>query len=243
MTIQAIQTNYAGHLFRSRLEARWAVFLDDLRVPWRYESEGFDLDGLAYLPDFWLPVQRCWLEVKPRAVETPADWEKCRRLAAASGRPVFMLSDEFYPMHLASGDASAEDVRGSQRGWHPPGYGYARHRPDVDFVDGCCEWAVCPLCGAAGVDHFGQHPGCDCRCTDGRTRTVRRTSRNFTRPVIYCASCPECLDREGEGRAFPHRTQKDSFHPRLLAAYAAARSARFEHGETPTPPPESEVLP
>jgi hypothetical protein len=28
MTIQAIETVYRGHRFRSRLEARWAVFFD-----------------------------------------------------------------------------------------------------------------------------------------------------------------------------------------------------------------------
>lgn len=64
MTIQAIETRYAGCRFRSRLEARWAVFFDTLGIPWEYEPEGFDLDGLWYLPDFWLPQHRAWLEVK-----------------------------------------------------------------------------------------------------------------------------------------------------------------------------------
>lgn len=55
MTIKAIQTEYKGYKFRSRLEARWAVFFDALGVGWEYEPEGFDLpSGLKYLPDFRL---------------------------------------------------------------------------------------------------------------------------------------------------------------------------------------------
>ena len=52
---QAIQTEYKGYLFRSRLEARWAVFFDVCGVRWEYEPEGFVLpSGKHYLPDFLL---------------------------------------------------------------------------------------------------------------------------------------------------------------------------------------------
>ncbi len=53
--LKPIQTEYKGYLFRSRLEARWAVFFDALGAKWEYEPEGFDLgDGIMYLPDFLL---------------------------------------------------------------------------------------------------------------------------------------------------------------------------------------------
>lgn len=53
MEIKPIETDYNGYRFRSRLEARWAVFFDALHVPYEYEPEGFDLgNGLYYLPDF-----------------------------------------------------------------------------------------------------------------------------------------------------------------------------------------------
>ncbi len=55
MAFKIIETIYNGHLFRSRLEARWAVFFDRLGIVWEYEYEGFNLDGVKYLPDFWLP--------------------------------------------------------------------------------------------------------------------------------------------------------------------------------------------
>lgn len=70
----AIQTRYKGYHFRSRLEARWAVFLDACGTKWQYEVQGYDLskvtdmDGLLlrkYLPDFWLPEEDVWLEIKP----------------------------------------------------------------------------------------------------------------------------------------------------------------------------------
>lgn len=53
--IKAIETYYNGYKFRSRLEARWAVFFDACGVKYEYEPEGFDLgDGIMYLPDFLL---------------------------------------------------------------------------------------------------------------------------------------------------------------------------------------------
>jgi hypothetical protein len=38
--LKAIDTEYDGHLYRSRLEARWAVFFDTLDIPFEYELEG-----------------------------------------------------------------------------------------------------------------------------------------------------------------------------------------------------------
>ena len=47
------KTKYRGLVFRSKLEAKWAVFFDALSIPWKYEPEWFRLpDGRRYLPDF-----------------------------------------------------------------------------------------------------------------------------------------------------------------------------------------------
>ncbi len=66
MSIKPIQTTYRGHRFRSRLEARWAVAFDRLSIRWEYEPEGYLVGGkrTPYLPDFWLPGERVWVEVK-----------------------------------------------------------------------------------------------------------------------------------------------------------------------------------
>ncbi len=64
-TIKAIETRYKGYRFRSRLEARWAVFFDALSIKWEYEKEGYDLGAAGwYLPDFWLPESNTWVEIK-----------------------------------------------------------------------------------------------------------------------------------------------------------------------------------
>jgi len=63
--IKAIETNYKGYKFRSRLEARWAVFFDTAEIAWEYEPEGYILsDGTKYLPDFYLPTEEMFVEVK-----------------------------------------------------------------------------------------------------------------------------------------------------------------------------------
>ena len=62
-----IQTKFAGNLYRSRLEARYAVLFQACRLPFEYQREGFLLEQgryLPYLPDFWLPTLGTWLEVK-----------------------------------------------------------------------------------------------------------------------------------------------------------------------------------
>jgi hypothetical protein len=68
LDVRPIPTRYAGCHFRSRLEARWAVFFDQLGIQWEYELEGFEVgpehDRRNYLPDFWLPGENCWAEVK-----------------------------------------------------------------------------------------------------------------------------------------------------------------------------------
>ncbi len=54
--MKPINTFYNGNYFRSRLEAKWAVFFDELGILYQYEPEGFESEsGDRYLPDFYLP--------------------------------------------------------------------------------------------------------------------------------------------------------------------------------------------
>lgn len=107
ITIKAIETQYKGYRFRSRLEARWAVFFDALGVRWEYEREGFGLgDAGRYLPDFWIsgvryqethypegnpPTPGWYVEIKPVAL-TEREERLCRALAAATGHVVYALA-------------------------------------------------------------------------------------------------------------------------------------------------------
>lgn len=70
-TIAAIETRYAGHLFRSRLEARWAAFFDLTGIKWQYEP----FDAAGYIPDFLIHAgsdqPAMLVEVKPFLVGSP----------------------------------------------------------------------------------------------------------------------------------------------------------------------------
>lgn len=67
MGLQAIETVYKGYRFRSRLEARWAVFFDQMGFKWKYEDQGFELPCGRYLPDFEVECRgrTIFVEVKP----------------------------------------------------------------------------------------------------------------------------------------------------------------------------------
>ncbi|MBD0333040.1 MAG: hypothetical protein ICV66_10315 [Chitinophagaceae bacterium] len=52
--ITPIETIYKGRRFRSRLEARWAIFFDAIDIGWEYETEGFQIGNTKYLTDFKL---------------------------------------------------------------------------------------------------------------------------------------------------------------------------------------------
>lgn len=65
--IPAIETRAYGCRFRSRLEARWAVFLTEAGFDWEYEPEGAALPSGNYLCDFRVTANgvSVWVEVKP----------------------------------------------------------------------------------------------------------------------------------------------------------------------------------
>lgn len=84
LNIKPIETQYNGYKFRSRLEARWAVFFDEMGIEYEYEKEGFEITDRGnwqysnpeydinrsknktwwYLPDFYLPKSKTWVDVK-----------------------------------------------------------------------------------------------------------------------------------------------------------------------------------
>lgn len=176
-----IQTQYNGYKFRSRLEARWAVFMDSLGVKYEYEKEGFEFrDGIRYLPDFWLPELEFWVEIKGE-YPNAEDQIKASYLAAETERNVYILYGDIPSGSLAD-----------------------YNEPDclVFYPDGLDDhgqrWCECPVCGRIGIRYDGQAARLPCACFDSNQDKVR----NY-------------------------------MTPRLVGAYRAARSARFEYGELP----------
>jgi len=80
---QALQTEYGGVTYRSRTEARWAVFFDTLGVQFTYEAEKITLStGAIYIPDFYIVDFKAYFEVKPSSDEiVTAEATKARCLA------------------------------------------------------------------------------------------------------------------------------------------------------------------
>jgi hypothetical protein len=97
MTIKAIETKYNGYRFRSRLEARWAVFFDRLGIAYEYEAQGYLVNGTPYLPDFKLILPNgevLFAEVKDGEVDEHEGEHirLCQGLAAQSKNSVLLLT-------------------------------------------------------------------------------------------------------------------------------------------------------
>lgn len=86
-TGKAFPTTYRGRRYRSRLEARWAAFFDQLG--WKHEYEPIDLG--SWSPDFLLPDIRTFVEIKPISEFDEAVADKmlnaCQQSGALSGDP------------------------------------------------------------------------------------------------------------------------------------------------------------
>jgi len=91
--MKSINTYFNGDRFRSRLEARWALFLTEMGWVYDYEPEGFVLDnGTCYLPDFYISDLDTWIEVKPD-LPTDEEIEKLRLLSAGFPNSFVMLAN------------------------------------------------------------------------------------------------------------------------------------------------------
>ena len=227
MNIAPIETAYHGYRFRSRLEARWAVFLDHLRIPWEYEPQGYVVDGVPYLPDFLIYPDTeiaTWFEVKGK-FPTREELAKAADLAQGTGirtllyfRPVEQPApglsrittwDEYFDEaahQLQWHDEHGWIYNGSvasrwEVGLPPTAFMFASVRQRREPKSGHWWWTECPHCRKFVLKLHGQ--------------------------VGWCPTIDNPPEGEDLYPRFAHET------PRLQAAYRAARSARFEHGETP----------
>lgn len=154
--IKALPSFYRGITFRSRMEARWAVFMDVLGIRYFYEPEGYEIDGTYYLPDFFLPTIDAFLEVKnPLAPED--EWKKCEVLCMTTRKSVFV-----YPCapFMPSYDNDASDEQ--------PGYVYFPSRDgrgDEDVgTDGAQWFCQCPHCTRTEIHFQGRADRIHCSC-------------------------------------------------------------------------------
>ena len=230
--MKAIETRYKGYRFRSRLEARWAVFFDALGIEWEYEKEGYESeDGTRYLPDFWLPRTDggIFVEIKG-AYPQFEDLRKAAIAVSATKSPVFIFSGEFEIAGLREvgfGESKRADWVGAV-GVRLFPFDKEEDIPlcprnDVDKVaiwvyPQTWSWLVQEK--AFGVFDFH---------LDMTGNTIKEVRYGTLGVKARITASPLEFDHAGYGGQ-----GRDYNHPQLMKAYEAARSARFEFGETPT---------
>lgn len=151
--IRAVPTRYNDIIFRSRLEARWAVFFDHLGIQYEYESEWDEVicDGfrIQYKPDFFLPSLDLWAEVKAKELEELTDievmktvgWGKLESIVILSGPPR-LLNRKSEAHYLCTWNPKKKQINPAQRNmW----------------------WCECPRCGCIDLRPLG---GIPVECSD-----------------------------------------------------------------------------
>ncbi len=216
--IKPIETEYKGYRFRSRLEARWAVFFETLGVEWEYEPEGFQLpSGTCYLPDFRV---KCYgtrgaysdtyfhLYIEVKGVMTNADASKIREFC---GLDIW----ESHCSFIGCIDCEPDEYD-CPKGFHHALDQFVRpvlcvgNIPDCDsvddLIDGTCFHSYTRMDGmdiypfnyeTIDGDHFGAYPSVT---DDGR---------------FFLMSSNEIYGNLEN----------------VVKAYKTAKKARFEHGE------------
>lgn len=197
--IKAIETTYAGCRFRSRLEARWAVFFDHVGLKWRYEPEGLEFDGVRYLPDF----QVFGLSSVDLGSDEPMFVEVKGLMDTEGARKVVGLAQRGHPV-LVVGDIPRPGVGGPH---------FVYFRENLAYVK---RVGANPNGVSAHLVAIGPH--CE----------------------LYPCGWPEAPVWEDTGMCRPvdlvnsvgDHTGWITPFPLIDEAFQAARSARFEHGDS-----------
>jgi hypothetical protein len=212
--IRPIETSYKGYRFRSRLEARWAVFFDHAGIRWEYEPEGFPIREMngertwSYLPDFHLTDLGTWVEVKGsldavdddylEMIAQSIDWYgQIPDVAdsACTPRGLLWLGPIPEPAHTVPVHLILQHSKG---GWCNLGH---FHRATFTVVNSG---------GCGDSEYFDTSWG---------------------------SGCPEILRKAMTKYVYgsPYYFTNRPTDPDIIAAYRAARSARFEHGQKGVP--------
>lgn len=213
--MKAIETIYKGHRFRSRLEARYAVVFDMLGIEWQYEPQGFecgqrltkslwwaDYPRINYLPDFWLPREKVFVEVKGQFPER-ADLTRFLDCAAylALGDEQFGCTEDI---------PSARPVvllgPGVRTGWRLDMFKGSMYAtpwwPRMSRADRAALWQM-------EESRFIVDDGTD------------------TNDQVFCGTCSDAVSS-----ALLAGPLRDLVTSATREAFDAGRMARFEHGET-----------
>lgn len=227
-TIKAIETYYNGYRFRSRLEARWAVFFDTVGITYEYEPEGFNVDGECYLPDFYLPKFDVYAEVKPPTEEAWIEVEnKCFDFITWGGKikAIIILSEIPNPEKKDIDVANFPIIYWS---YNSPRWGWWYWWIDGDLVDNGPDKLITR-------NFYFINGAINTFITIGPFDLKYRSSIRLESMERYGPEQEQ--DDWIYGKYVQKRVYKDriTVGRELLIGFLQARKARFEHGETPQP--------
>lgn len=214
------ETIYKSYRFRSRLEARWAVFFDKLNIVWEYEFDGYDLNGksYSYLPDFWLPTQEYFVEIKG-AHPTRDEENKARLLALNLNKKVLLFYgsiwipgvDDTYQNDRYGGGEVIETIEKGAYCYDPSdvslivddtaspcyGAGWEHIAPGEDYCTGCGKTKCAASCeiyppGTIEDEDYG-----DIHLSPQQAHLIRAVYMAETLSP-YGDSCKLRLDRQGK---------------------------------------------
>ena len=206
MDIKPIETVYNGYRFRSRLEARWAVFFDAAGIEYQYEPEGFVLsEGVRYLPDFFLPKLSAYVEIKRNNLDEDSLYDaeqKCESLQV----------DKDCVVLLCQGDPVDMNITAFFSMWNDELEMYECSYDSACFVKNASWWIPFMYSDAkAGITSKHGNP-------DDVYIAIGDEDYNITTPFGQKCLIDRCLIIQG---SYFGKERK------------IARQARFEHGETP----------
>lgn len=208
MDIKPIETEYNGYKFRSRLEARWAVFFDEARIEYQYEPEGYVFeDGTRYLPDFYLPSLKAFVEIKRGNLDETTKEEaegKCEQLSAEMADKIVII---------CYGDPVDMDMRIFCGYWEEMLGRYVPWYDSAIFVEGAKWWKA--------------------HCFKDGHIIIQEARDLHHRVSIAVGSPDDNMALEFDPDFLIPRCMITGQRSLLEAARKKARQARFEHGQTP----------
>jgi hypothetical protein len=199
-----IETIYNGYRFRSRLEARWAIFFDESGVKYEYEKEGYDLgDAGWYLPDFYLPEIRdgVFIEVKPESFFSDSEnYKKTEKLTLLTKKDSFIVcGDPFKSISKYSDYSDGYTLTCCHNG-----------RLGEDFPYFFC---VCPWCLKVGIEF------------EGRGARVCGYKKHYESEEYALSAIKHLGHWRADDKCYT------GGHYKIYNAAMISRQARFEHNE------------
>lgn len=216
MSVRAIETEYKGYRFRSRLEARWAVFFDALGIRYEYEREGFELpSGTRYLPDFFLPDINGGIYVEVKGQMDDSSYLKIVEFWEHGNAPLYVLGG------IPTQDELDSDYIYGYVDRYKRCFEYGSHvsAPGWDWPYLFC---VCPACGKVGLEFDGRGWRV---CGNHSEVNLENSTYVDDSGVMRKLAYPEVAGWRSDDKGYSWN------HRKLVNAYKKARSARFEFSE------------